>query len=115
MAVAVANVLLKVNSAQAVKALNSANNSAKKLNDTFNRSQGAIKSTGSSLRGLGKAGFAAAGGSKAAVVGIRSVGVAIKTALGPVSAIIAGVASLGQVFSVLAQQDLLKLKFVVLV
>ena len=110
MAVAVANVLLKVNSAQAVKALNSANNSAKKLNDTFNRSQGAIKSTGSSLRGLGKAGFAAAGGSKAAVVGIRSVGVAIKTALGPVSAIIAGVASLGQVFSVLAQQDFAEAK-----
>jgi len=108
--VAVANISLRVNSAQAVTALNKANSSAKKLNDTFNRSQGAIKDTGSSLRGLGKAGFAAANGSKAAVTGITSVGAAIKTALGPVSAIIAGVASLGQAFQVLAQQDFAEAK-----
>ncbi len=107
---AVANISLKVNSAQAVTALNKANSSAQKLNNTFNRSQGAIKDTGSSLRGLGKAGFAAANGSKAAVTGITSVGAAIKTALGPVSAIIAGVASLGQAFQVLAQQDFAEAK-----
>ena len=107
---AVANIELRVTSTQAVKALNSANTAAKKLNDTLARSQGAMKSTGSSLRGLGKAGFAAANGSKAASAGLKSVGVAIKTALGPISAIIGGVASLGAAFQVLAQQDFAEAK-----
>lgn len=107
---AVANIELRVTSKQAVKALNSANVAAKKLNDTLARSQGAMKSTGSSLRGLGKAGFAAANGSKAASVGLKSVGAAIQTALGPVSAIIGGITSLGAAFKVLADQDFAEAK-----
>ena len=107
---AVANIELRVTSKQAVQALNSANVAAKKLNDTLARSQGAMKSTGSSLRGLGKAGFAAANGSKAASVGLKSVGAAIQTALGPVSAIIGGITSLGAAFKVLADQDFAEAK-----
>ncbi len=79
----VSNIQLRVNSTQAVKALNSANVAAKKLNATLQRSQGAMKSTQGTLRGMASSGFGAAKGMGAAAVSVKGLGVAFKAALGP--------------------------------
>lgn len=79
----VSNIQLRVNSTQAVKALNSANVAAKKLNATLQRSQGAMKSTQGTLRGMASSGFGAAKGMGAAAVSVKGLGAAFKAALGP--------------------------------
>lgn len=79
----VSNIQLRVNSTQAVKALNSANIAAKKLNATLERSKGAMKSTQGTMRGMASAGFGAAKGMGAAAVSVRGLGAAFKAALGP--------------------------------
>jgi TP901 family phage tail tape measure protein len=81
--VVVSNIQLRVNSTQAVKALNSANVAAKKLNATLQRSQGAMKSTQGTLRGMASSGFGAAKGMGAAAVSVKGLGAAFKAALGP--------------------------------
>jgi len=86
--VVVSNIQLRVNSTQAVKALNSANVAAKKLNATLQRSQGAMKSTQGTLRGMAKSGFGAAKGMGAAAVSVKGLGAAVKAALGPLGLII---------------------------
>ena len=79
----VSNIQLRVNSTQAVKALNSANIAAKKLNATLERSKGAMKSTQGTMRGMASAGFGAAKGMGAAAVSVKGLGAAFKAALGP--------------------------------
>ena len=87
----VSNIQLRVNSTQAVKALNSANVAAKKLNATLQRSQGAMKSTQGTLRGMAKSGFGAAKGMGAAAVSVKGLGAAFKAALGPLGLAITAV------------------------
>lgn len=106
----VSNIQLRVNSTQAVKALNSANTAAAKLNATLQKSQGAMKSTQGTLRGMGSAGFGAAKGLNAGSVAARGFGVALKTALGPISALLAGAAGLTKAFQVLSAQDFAEAK-----
>jgi TP901 family phage tail tape measure protein len=89
--VVVSNIQLRVNSTQAVKALNSANVAAKKLNATLQRSQGAMKSTQGTLRGMAKSGFGAAKGMGAAAVSVKGLGAAFKAALGPLGLAITAV------------------------
>ena len=79
----VSNIQLRVNSTQAVKALNSANVAAKKLNATLEKSKGAMKSTQGTMRGMASAGFGAAKGMGAAAVSVKGLGAAFKAALGP--------------------------------
>ena len=79
----VSNIQLRVNSTQAVKALNSANVAAKKLNATLEKSKGAMKSTQGTMRGMASAGFGAAKGMSAAAVSVKGLGAAFKAALGP--------------------------------
>ena len=87
----VSNIQLRVNSTQAVKALNSANVAAKKLNATLQRSQGAMKSTQGTLRGMASSGFGAAKGMGAAAVSVKGLGAAFKAALGPLGLAITAV------------------------
>tara|TARA_Y100000004_G_scaffold98112_1_gene109923 strand:+ start:147 stop:2444 length:2298 start_codon:yes stop_codon:yes gene_type:complete len=89
--VVVSNIQLRVNSTQAVKALNSANVAAKKLNATLQRSQGAMKSTQGTLRGMASSGFGAAKGMGAAAVSVKGLGAAFKAALGPLGLAITAV------------------------
>ena len=87
----VSNIQLRVNSTQAVKALNSANVAAKKLNATLQKSQGAMKSTQGTMRGMASAGFGAAKGMGAAAVSVRGLGTAFKAALGPLGLAISAI------------------------
>jgi TP901 family phage tail tape measure protein len=89
--VVVSNIQLRVNSTQAVKALNSANVAAKKLNATLQRSQGAMKSTQGTLRGMASSGFGAAKGMGAAAVSVKGLGAAFKAVLGPLGLVLTGV------------------------
>jgi TP901 family phage tail tape measure protein len=89
--VVVSNIQLRVNSTQAVKALNSANVAAKKLNATLQKSQGAMKSTQGTMRGMASAGFGAAKGMGAAAVSVRGLGTAFKAALGPLGLAISAI------------------------
>ena len=90
----VSNIQLRVNSTQAVKALNSANVAAKKLNATLQKSQGAMKSTQGTMRGMASAGFGAAKGMGAAAVSVRGLGTAFKAVLGPLGLAITAVGAL---------------------
>ena len=90
----VSNIQLRVNSTQAVKALNSANIAAKKLNATLERSKGAMKSTQGTMRGMASAGFGAAKGMGAAAVSVRGLGAAFKAVLGPLGLAIGAVGAL---------------------
>ena len=83
---------------------------AAKLNATLQKSQGAMKSTQGTLRGMGSAGFGAAKGLNAGSVAARGFGVALKTALGPISALLAGAAGLTKAFQVLSAQDFAEAK-----
>ncbi len=90
----VSNIQLRVNSTQAVKALNSANIAAKKLNATLERSKGAMKSTQGTMRGMASAGFGAAKGMGAAAVSVKGLGAAFKAVLGPLGLAIGAVGAL---------------------
>jgi len=92
--VVVSNIQLRVNSTQAVKALNSANIAAKKLNATLERSKGAMKSTQGTMRGMASAGFGAAKGMGAAAVSVKGLGAAFKAVLGPLGLAIGAVGAL---------------------
>jgi|TARA_R100000482_G_scaffold61952_1_gene22769 TP901 family phage tail tape measure protein len=92
--VVVSNIQLRVNSTQAVKALNSANVAAKKLNATLQKSQGAMKSTQGTMRGMASAGFGAAKGMGAAAVSVKGLGAAFKAALGPLGLAISTIGAL---------------------
>ena len=106
----VSNIQLRVNSTQAVKALNSANTAAAKLNATLQKSQGAMKSTQGTLRGMGSAGFGAAKGLNAGSIAAKGFGVALKTALGPISALLAGIGGVTAAFQILSAQDFAEAK-----
>lgn len=90
----VSNIQLRVNSTQAVKALNSANVAAKKLNATLERSKGAMKSTQRTMRGMASAGFGAAKGMGAAAVSVKGLGAAFKAVLGPLGLAVTAVGAL---------------------
>lgn len=106
----VSNIQLRVTSTQAVKALNSANTAAARLNATLQKSQGAMKSTQGTLRGMASASFGAAKGLNASSVAARGFGVALKTALGPISALLAGVGGITAAFQILSAQDFAEAK-----
>ena len=102
---AVSNVELRVDSRQAVTALQSVNRQAQKFNQTVNGTSSKLKDANKGLKVLPGGLFATGNAAKGAAVGVGVMGAAMQTALLPLLGITTAVAALTKVFTNLSAQD----------
>ena len=102
---AVSNVELRVNAAQAVTALKKVDGQAKKFNTTVSGTSGKLKATTGSLKVLPAGLIATGGGAKVAAGGFATLTAAAAPLLAPLIGIGAVIGGLTASFGILAKQD----------